>query len=283
MQAVFRGVSALLYAFLVTPVAAITPALEPKSHDKFFDHDYPDDHRPAAPQHDWQYPYPIVQDSEDYDLDFVKDENSDGGEWKVQQEYDTLRGKLAKEQELLKAAKMREKVSSETDYVEKEVHSLTDCETELSKARAKLRGLTEAQTKAVQEMKDADVNEASAEENKAAKEKAIDDLKKQIDKAMEDHEAALKTYEETNAKFLKFSADLKVAETNLRHVRRKDVDPDGGVYYLTPPPPKSAPAPAPGPVAPAPKPPAPKSGAAALLATSPAIVALVTMAASCAW
>jgi hypothetical protein len=90
------------------PGAKISPELEPTSHNKFFDHDYPDDSRAPKPVHDFQHPYPILQDSEDYDKDYVKDENSDGGEWKVQETYDTLRGKLARQQALLKAASGRD-------------------------------------------------------------------------------------------------------------------------------------------------------------------------------
>jgi hypothetical protein len=264
----------------VVPAASITPKLEPKSHDKFFDHDYPDDHRAVEPPHAWQHPYPIVQDSEDYDLDFVKDENSDGGEWKVQQDYDNLRGKLAAEKKLLAAAKLRDELSKDTDYVEVDVHNFEDCQKELAKARAKLAGLTDAQAKAQAALKAATDDKASADDDKAAKEKEKDDLQKQIDAQMEVHEAALKDYEEAKAKFLALGADLKVSETRLRSIYHRDVDPDGGVYYHTiAPKPVPAPAPAPPPVAP-PKP--TPSGATALLA-SPLVLALVTTAVSSLW
>ena len=42
----------------------------------------------------FNHPYPAVQDSNDFDFDFVKDENSDGGRWAAQMEYDTLRSKI---------------------------------------------------------------------------------------------------------------------------------------------------------------------------------------------
>jgi len=45
---------------------------------------------------DFDHPYPAVQDTDDYDKDYVKDENDDGGEWTAQQEYDALRSKLEK-------------------------------------------------------------------------------------------------------------------------------------------------------------------------------------------
>jgi len=74
------------------------PELDPASHKQFFKKDYPEDLR-TPPVHNFSYPFPTVQDSEDYDKDFVKDENSDGGEWKAQQEYDQLKNKLRKQEQ----------------------------------------------------------------------------------------------------------------------------------------------------------------------------------------
>jgi len=53
----------------------------------------------------------VVQDSGDFDKDYVKDENSDDGHWKAQQEYDRLRHKL--EHEKKEAAKALEKKKEE--------------------------------------------------------------------------------------------------------------------------------------------------------------------------
>merc|ERR1719510_1976058 len=79
----------------------ITPELSPESHEKFFDHDYPDDHGPSVHKdYNFQHPFPVLQDSEDYDKDYVKDENSDGGEWRAQQRYDALRAKGAPDDEI---------------------------------------------------------------------------------------------------------------------------------------------------------------------------------------
>lgn len=76
---------------------AIVPKLDPKSDKYFFHTDYPDDHHPS-PSHDhlkkFDHPYPVVQDHQTYDKDFVKDENSDNGEWQAQMEYDVLRNQL---------------------------------------------------------------------------------------------------------------------------------------------------------------------------------------------
>jgi len=83
-----------------------SPDLDPASHKQFFKKDYPDDLR-TPPVHRFSFPFPAVQDSEDYDKDFVKDENSDGGEWKAQQEYDQLKSKLRKQEEDLLKYKLK--------------------------------------------------------------------------------------------------------------------------------------------------------------------------------
>jgi len=84
----------------------IEPSLHPESDSKFFSKDYPDDLRPKVIHH-FDHPYPTVQDSSDYDKDYVKDENNDNGEWSAQMEYDRLKNKLAREKELIQKAKAK--------------------------------------------------------------------------------------------------------------------------------------------------------------------------------
>lgn len=87
--------AAAVQADLRNEPQSISPKLEPKSDKKFFDKDFPTDKRPVADKYYvFDHPYPAVQDSGDYDKDFIKDENSDGGKWKAQMEYDTLRAKI---------------------------------------------------------------------------------------------------------------------------------------------------------------------------------------------
>jgi len=84
----------------------IQPKLDPTSHKIFFDKDYPDNLAPKGQvKTTFKHPYPIVQDSEDYDKDYPKDENADNGEWKAQLEYDLLRTKMSKEEDDKKHAK----------------------------------------------------------------------------------------------------------------------------------------------------------------------------------
>merc|ERR1719230_1327823 len=77
-------------------VPAVSPSVE-QTDKKFFGKDYPWDKRPPVDVLHFKHPYPAVQDSGDFDADYVKDENSDNGSWKAQTEYDRLRHKLAKE------------------------------------------------------------------------------------------------------------------------------------------------------------------------------------------
>jgi len=84
----------------------ISPSLHPADSKKFFDKDYPDDLRPKV-INEFDHPYPTVQDSKDYDKDYVKDENNDNGEWTAQMDYDRLKNKLAREKDEVKQAKAK--------------------------------------------------------------------------------------------------------------------------------------------------------------------------------
>merc|ERR1719490_475172 len=75
----------------------ISPKLDPESDKVFFDHDYPDNLRGKGKlKPEFGHPYPAVQDTNEFDRDYVKDENNDGGEWKAQMDYDSMRTKLSK-------------------------------------------------------------------------------------------------------------------------------------------------------------------------------------------
>merc|ERR1712039_1068062 len=82
----------------------INPRLDPQSHNKFFGSDYPHDVSPSAKGLEFGHPYPAVMATDEFDKDYVKDENGDRGEWKAQFEYDTLRTKAQQEKEEQDAA-----------------------------------------------------------------------------------------------------------------------------------------------------------------------------------
>merc|ERR1719272_292065 len=115
------GMMITTFVFQVALASAhlrITPELEPTSDKKFFGNDYPDDVRPPVYKHEhFSHPYPTVQDSDRYDKDYIKDENDDGGYWKVQMEYDNMKGKIAKEN--AEYRKALEKLAKEREDYEK--------------------------------------------------------------------------------------------------------------------------------------------------------------------
>jgi len=59
--------------------------------DAKFNKDLRVDDRPQVGTLHFKHPYPTVQDSEDFDKDFVKDQNTDNGEYTAQSEYDSQR------------------------------------------------------------------------------------------------------------------------------------------------------------------------------------------------
>jgi hypothetical protein len=134
----------------------ISPTLEPESSKKFFKKDYPRDTRPAVDVLHFQHPYPVVQDSEDYDKDFVKDENSDDGEWHAQEEYDRLRHKLAKEK------KDADKALTGKERAEKELKELMDeYHRDMEKANAAIAEKQAAKDQAEKSMKKDETPEES--------------------------------------------------------------------------------------------------------------------------
>jgi len=103
---------------------SISPDVD-KSDKKFFGKDYPWDKRPVADEHYvFNHPYPAVQDSGDFDSDFVKDENSDGGKWKAQMDYDTLRHKIRVAKEKLAELKAKMEGTYEDWQKSKETSSV---------------------------------------------------------------------------------------------------------------------------------------------------------------
>jgi len=79
-----------------------------------FPADYAEDKRPVPDKNIMDklkgpgQPYPALQAKDDFDRDFVKDENSDTGAWQAQFEYDSLRKKLAEEEAAAKRAAAEE-------------------------------------------------------------------------------------------------------------------------------------------------------------------------------
>merc|ERR1712008_330540 len=87
----------------------IEPKTRPRVAQVLFGKDYPDDMDSTGHiKPKFGHPYPAVQDTDAFDKDYVKDENSDAGEWKAQMTYDFLRTKIAKQKDQYKKAKEAE-------------------------------------------------------------------------------------------------------------------------------------------------------------------------------
>merc|ERR1719478_1833916 len=119
--------------------------------------DYPFDKRSITDEHYvFDHPYPAVQDSGDFDRDFVKDENSDGGLWDAQMRYDTLRAKIIKEK--AKMEKLKKKMEKEyEDWLRaKKASGLTEDQLEKAKKEVEAaRAAAEAAAKRVNELEGA--------------------------------------------------------------------------------------------------------------------------------
>lgn len=226
----------------------IEPELDPKSDKKFFGPpfpaDYPADMRPGG-KAQFNYPFPKVQHSAQYDEDFVKDENNDNGEWKAQSEYDRLKTKLHKEQMEVDEAKdkqdkeqkeadvaksrkekaeedaeryasQKDKLKSLQQNVEDKIENLDDCKKELEDAQKKLEDYTK------ESLATGDLNSVEGEKDAAAAA-----LKKEQDEDVK----ALKSYDEEKQDVKEAEEALKIAESRLRAMRR------GGSPAPPPPPP----------------------------------------------
>jgi len=98
----------------------VPPLVDVASDKKFygppFPADYPDDVSPPAEKGLFKKNsvYPKVQEEGFFDTDYVKDENSDRGQWKAQSDYDAARTKAANEKRQAEnAAKRAEKEAQE--------------------------------------------------------------------------------------------------------------------------------------------------------------------------
>jgi len=113
------------------------PDLSPRlkqSDKKFFGKDYPWDKRPPVDTLHFKHPYPAVQDSGDFDRDYVKDENSDNGYWEAQTEYDRLRHKLRKQKtDVVKAEAKKAKAEARLQDAMKKMKAEEDRVAKLSR------------------------------------------------------------------------------------------------------------------------------------------------------
>lgn len=196
------NVAKVLVCLVALAGAGPTPELEPKSDKKFFKTDYPDDKRPTIKNH-FGHPYPKVQDDSRYDKDYTKDENDDGGYWKAQMTYDTLKNKVAKEKTEMKMALDKE----------------TEEEKELQVAKS-------AQAKAERDANAAQKKESAAANDRQDADKVHDKAKDNLDVATEEVEKEVKDLEDCKKQLTAAKAKLKatLAEKEAAEGHKKDKD-----------------------------------------------------------
>eukprot|EP00747_Dinoflagellata_sp_TGD_P101572 gnl/TRDRNA2_/TRDRNA2_168384_c1_seq7.p1 gnl/TRDRNA2_/TRDRNA2_168384_c1~~gnl/TRDRNA2_/TRDRNA2_168384_c1_seq7.p1 ORF type:complete len:326 (+),score=108.75 gnl/TRDRNA2_/TRDRNA2_168384_c1_seq7:102-1079(+) len=177
---------------------AIVPELRPKSDNKFMHDDYPSDERPRENGLAFEHPYPVVQETHNYDYDYVKDENADNGQWKAQMEYDEQRAKMHKIIKETEAAK-REMEEQHKDYLKaKEEEAIAEA---IAEKAEKATGIA----KGVEEDRYADV------EDLRAKTKAAGD---EVEKEMVDLEECKKQLKEARDYLEKLLAQKAASDAN---------------------------------------------------------------------
>lgn len=96
---------------------------EGQSHEQYYKEDYPHDVQPKALKSlKFDHAYPELQDEDEFDQDYPKDENGDDGEWQAQMDYDVARDRLYKRRVAAnKARNLR-------DYQERQLEELKHLE-----------------------------------------------------------------------------------------------------------------------------------------------------------
>lgn len=190
------------------------PLKDVKSDAKFFgpNGDYADDKRPVPDKSIMdklkgpEQPYPALQAKDDFDKDFVKDENSDKGAWQAQFEYDALRKKLAEEEAGVKRAQDRaDREGKDADAAQKDDDAagkkVGDAEKEANDA-----------SKSEEDVKTADDFKGPPSDEK------LKELKKAVDAAEDRLAKQKKAFEECErqlAEAKKNLEDLKARQTEL--------------------------------------------------------------------
>jgi len=164
----------------------VNPKLDPDSHKLFFGKDYPDDDASKHMKPTFGHPYPALQDTSDYDKDYVKDENHDDGEWKAQMTYDLLRTKISKtHQEYIKAKQSEEDIRSQVDTAQKNeanaAQATRDAEKRAATAKETVERAQEAQRRLLAEgASGSGEGDAEARKAQAEVDAAMDAVKKEI-------------------------------------------------------------------------------------------------------
>lgn len=217
------------------------PPLEPRSDRKFFKKDYPNDLRPSIDAGKWQSPYPKLQSNAKFDADYVKDENGDGGHWKAQMKYDSLKMKFAKQKEGVKKALAKEQ--EELREYENTKGPAKDAEAKATAAEAAAKAAQAEADAAAKELKEAikagkdSESTAAAAHNQTKKPTTVAEAEKRLDAAVEGMkdcekrlEDARKQLEEMKAKAARDKdSDVKTKDKEVEKAKTVEKEKGGSV------------------------------------------------------
>jgi len=175
----------------------------------FFGEDYPDNEAPKGKvDPELGQPYPALQDPNHFDTDYVKDENTDDGEWKSQMEYDLLRAKAKQNKDLVEKTKATEEELKEAVEKAKTYETIAAKKAqEAAQRAAKARGeakkaledagkAKEATDEATDEQKQGAKTEAAGEQKEAESDVAASSSKKESNKVAKATEKVKKEMED---------------------------------------------------------------------------------------
>lgn len=211
------------------------PTWEPtRSDEHFMKKDLPFDKRPKVDIIHFKHPYPIVQDSGDFDRDYVKDENSDNGEWNAQTIYDTLRHKLTKQRaEMKKAKEAEQSAQRELEEKQRKADAAAKAAAEASRRsdeidKTKTKGSYDVtitrQKKTSHKAPDLgdepDVETATRETQEAMAH--LEDCKKELEEARENLKRLMKELDEAKEKTKETEEAFDAAESHLKRLKKDE-------------------------------------------------------------
>jgi len=203
----------------------VPPLVDVTTDKKFFGPpfpaDYPDDVQPAVKDKKLfskTKVYPKVQDEDRFDKDFVKDENSDGGKWKAQQDYDAARTKLANQKSQAEnAAKRAANEAKDVENAEKRAAERQKTEEEADKEAREAEGKEaserdsekRAHDKVGQKQAEHDTKVAQEAQREAEKHKTAEEKQKETEEKVRKAEEALAKEKESYANCAKQLEEAK--------------------------------------------------------------------------
>lgn len=211
----------------------VVPELDPESDSRFFKNDYPSDRSPGV-EHRFSHPYPTVQDSEDYEKDFVNDQNSDNGEWAAQMEYDKIKNTLRQQRQ--DANKAKDAMDEQEEQLKEAEERLKEAENRAKRADEKVE-TTKVNAKEAQ--KDLDevihtndnpdvdtVPEATANVEKAVAnlkmcEKDLAAARERLKQLMDEKDKALDELKAAQAELAAAKSQLNAAKIHQKNMEAK--------------------------------------------------------------